>query len=109
MYLEDTKYRYEVAAVYITNVARSGKYYSYIHQDSRIEQMEYLKQMEACRLYDTGITLREDDELLSLSTCEYSSNNGRLIVLARRENKVNGKQKRRTDAGTDAAAAGRRP
>ena len=37
--------------------------------------------MAAYQLYPTGVTVREDDELLSLSTCEYSSTNGRLIVL----------------------------
>jgi sortase B len=46
--------------------------------------MEYLQGMAAYQLYDTGVTVHETDELLSLSTCEYSSTNGRLIVLARR-------------------------
>ena len=46
--------------------------------------MDYLLQMAAYQLYPTGVTVREEDELLSLSTCEYSSPNGRLIVLARR-------------------------
>jgi sortase B len=46
--------------------------------------MEYLKKMAAYSLYDTDVTVTESDELLSLSTCEYSSKNGRLIVLARR-------------------------
>lgn len=40
--------------------------------------------MAAYHLYDTGLIVTEDDELLSLSTCEYSSTNGRLIVLAKR-------------------------
>lgn len=40
--------------------------------------------MAAYQLYDTGLTVTQDDELLSLSTCEYSSTNGRLIVLAKR-------------------------
>jgi len=35
----------------------------------------------------------ETDELLSLSTCEYSSDNGRLIVQARRKGEMtDGKQ-----------------
>jgi sortase B len=46
--------------------------------------MDYISGMAACQLYDTGVTVQEADELLSLSTCEYSSTNGRLIVLARR-------------------------
>ena len=36
--------------------------------------MDYLQKMAAYQLYPTGVTVREEDELLSLSTCEYSSN-----------------------------------
>ena len=75
----------ETVAVYVTNIARSGGYYNYLHGNTREEQIEYLQnKMAAYQLYPTGITVSEDDELLSLSTCEYSSTNGRLIVLARR-------------------------
>ena len=87
LYLENQKYQkyqYEVAAVYVTNVAQSGGYYDYLHKETRKQQMDYLQQMAAYQLYPTEVTVREDDELLSLSTCEYSSTNGRLIVLARR-------------------------
>ena len=56
----------------------------HLHKETRKQQMEYLQKMAAYQLYPTGFTVREDDELLSLSTCEYSSTNGRLIVLARR-------------------------
>jgi sortase B len=84
LYLGTARYRYEVAAVYVTNVARSGEYYNFLHSETREQQMDYIKGMAACQLYDTGVTVQEADELLSLSTCEYSSTNGRLIVLARR-------------------------
>ena len=64
---------------------RSGGYYNYLHGNTREEQIEYLQnKMAAYQLYDTGFTVTKDDELLSLSTCEYSSTNGRLIVLAKR-------------------------
>lgn len=84
LYLENQKYQYEVAAVYVTNVAQSGGYYDFLHKETRKQQMDYLQKMAAYQLYPLGVTVREDDELLSLSTCEYSSTNGRLIVLARR-------------------------
>ena len=84
LYLENQKYQYEVAAVYVTNVAQSDGYYDYLHKETRKQQMDYLQKMAAYQLYPTGVTVSEDDELLSLSTCEYSSTNGRLIVLARR-------------------------
>lgn len=85
LYLRNQKYSYDVVAVYVTNIARSGGYYNYLHGNTREEQIEYLQnKMAAYQLYDTGFTVTQDDELLSLSTCEYSSTNGRLIVLAKR-------------------------
>lgn len=84
LFLKNQKYQYEVAAVYVTNVAQSGGYYDFLHKETRKQQMDYLQQMAVYQPYPTGVTVREDDELLSLSSCEYSSTNGRLIVLARR-------------------------
>lgn len=33
--------------------------------------------------YDTGVTAKYGDKLLTLSTCEYSRTNGRLVVVAK--------------------------
>ena len=78
LYLRNQKYSYEVVAVYMTNIAKSGGYYNYLHRNIREEQIEYLQnKMAAYHLYDTGLIVTEDDELLSLSICEYSSTNGR--------------------------------
>lgn len=94
LYLRNKKYTYDVVAVYVTNIAKSGGYYNYLHRNTRTEQIEYLqKKMAAYQLYDTGLTVTESDELLSLSTCEYSSTNGRLIVLAKRRTDNDGHKK----------------
>ena len=78
LYLRNQKYSYDVVAVYMTNIAKSGGYYNYLHGNTREEQIEYLQNKRAVyHLYDTGLIVTEDDELLSLSTCEYSSTNGR--------------------------------
>ena len=34
--------------------------------------------------YDTGVSAEYGDELLTLSTCEYSRNNGRMVIVAKR-------------------------
>ena len=69
----------------MTNIVKSGGYYNYLHRNTREEQIEYLQnKMAAYQLYDTGLIVAKEDELLSLSTCEYFSTNGRLIVLAKR-------------------------
>ena len=37
-------------------------------------------------MYDTGVTAEYGDKLITLSTCEYSAQNGRLVVVAKRVN-----------------------
>ena len=37
-------------------------------------------------LYDTGVTAEYGDKLITLSTCEYSAQNGRLVVVAKKVN-----------------------
>ena len=77
LYLHEQKYEYEITAVYVTDVANGGGYYNYLHWNTRKEQLNYLQQkMAGYQIYDTGKKVMETDELLSLSTCEYSSDNG---------------------------------
>lgn len=35
-------------------------------------------------LYDTGVNAEYGDRLITLSTCEYSAQNGRLVVVAKK-------------------------
>lgn len=35
-------------------------------------------------LYETGVTAEYGDRLITLSTCEYSAQNGRLVVVAKK-------------------------
>ena len=37
-------------------------------------------------MYDTGVTAEYGDKLITLSTCEYSQVNGRLVLVAKRVN-----------------------
>lgn len=46
---------------------------------------EYVAQVKAAALYDTGVTAEFGDELLTLSTCSYHTENGRFVVVAKRE------------------------
>lgn len=52
-----------------------------------MNEEEFIEFMEECRsrqLYDTGIAVEYGDELLTLSTCEYTYENGRFVVLAKK-------------------------
>ena len=48
--------------------------------DAEVDQLASHLAQES--LYDTGITPLYGDKLLTLSTCEYTQNNGRLVVIA---------------------------
>ena len=47
-------------------------------------QQEELEVLEDAALYDTGVTAEYGDRLITLSTCEYSAQNGRLVVVAKK-------------------------
>lgn len=52
-----------------------------------MDEEKFIEFMEECRirqLYDTGIIAEYGDELLTLSTCEYTYTNGRFVVLAKK-------------------------
>ena len=77
---------YEVVAVFKT-VAYSEqgfKYYHFTRADSAEDFGAYIAQCKALSLYDTGVTAEYGDKLITLSTCEYSHKNGRMVVVAKR-------------------------
>ena len=62
------------------------EYYAFSKANSAEEYDAFIS---ACRervLYDTGVTAQYGDKLLTLSTCEYSQKNGRMVVVARKVN-----------------------
>ena len=76
---------YEVIAVFKT-VAYSEdgfKYYRFVDADNETAFDGYIAQCKALSLYDTGVTAEFGDRLITLSTCEYSRTNGRMVVVAK--------------------------
>ena len=55
------------------------------YQRSQIlpSEKSYVEKCKKLSLYETGITAEYGDKLLTLSTCEYSRTNGRLVVVAK--------------------------
>ena len=45
---------------------------------------EFMENVRARQLYDTGVTAKYGDQLLTLSTCEYTYPNGRFVVVAKK-------------------------
>ena len=78
---------YEVIAVFKTVVYTdspdSFKYYHFINAETDEDFTAYVEKCKELSLYDTGVTAKYGDKLLTLSTCEYSRTNGRLVVVAK--------------------------
>ena len=62
----------------------SFKYYQFIDALSDVEFDSNMAEMAKVALYDTGVTARYGDHLLTLSTCDYQETNGRFVVVAKR-------------------------
>ena len=77
---------YEVIAVFKTTVYDDTgfKFYLFSHAKTEKEFTDYVEQCRELALYDTGVTAEYGDKLLTLSTCEYSNTNGRLVVVAKK-------------------------
>lgn len=77
---------YEIVAVFKT-VAYSEqgfKYYHFTRAESAEDFDAYIAQCKVLSLYDTGAMAEYGDKLITLSTCEYSRKNGRMVVVAKR-------------------------
>lgn len=79
---------YEIVAVILSQVYRKSdkvfKYYQVEKVGTPAEFDAYIQDVKRLALYDTGVTARYGDQLIVLSTCEYSTENGRLAVIARK-------------------------
>lgn len=76
---------YEIVAVFKT-VAYSEdgfKFYHFVDAENEDDFNAFVSQCKELALYDTGVGAEYGDKLLTLSTCEYSRNNGRMVVLAK--------------------------
>ena len=60
------------------------KYYQFIDANSEEEFDSNMQEMASMSLYDTGVTAKFGDQLLTLSTCDYEENNGRFVVVAKK-------------------------
>ncbi len=60
------------------------RYYGTIDFADEIAFDEYMRNIDSLSLYDTGISPEYGDQLLILSTCEYSQENGRMALIARK-------------------------
>lgn len=80
---------YEIIAVFLSRVYYKSetdvfRYYYFINAENEEEYNEYVANSKKASLYDTGKTAEYGDQLLTLSTCSYHTEDGRLAVVAKK-------------------------
>ena len=82
------RYEYEIVSVFKTFVysdsPESFKYYHFVSAETPEDFSAFIDRCKELALYDTGVSAECGDKLITLSTCEYSRTNGRLVVVAKR-------------------------
>lgn len=87
----DTLYEqqeYEIIAVFESRIYRKSdtvfKHYNFLNAGNEAEFDKYIDGIRALSLYDTGISASYGDKLLTLVTCAYHTEQGQLVVVARK-------------------------
>lgn len=81
---------YEIIAVFKSRVYYKSeqnvfRYYYFINAENEEEYNEYVENAKKASLYDTGKTAKYGDQLITLSTCSYHTEDGRFAIVARKE------------------------
>lgn len=82
------EYRFEIMAVLRDKVYYKTdtcfKFYQFIDAQSEEDFNEAVKYYQEHALYDTGVTAQYGDQLLTLVTCAYHTDDGKFLVVARK-------------------------
>ena len=61
------------------------KYYNYTKFENEQEYNTFIENCKKIQLYDTKVSAKYGEQLITLITCEYSQENGRMVVVAKKE------------------------
>lgn len=83
---QENKQTYEIFAVFktVAYTSNSFQYNTFVNATDENEFREYVKTCKSLSLYDTGLSAEYGDKLLTLSTCDYSTKDGRLVIVAKK-------------------------
>lgn len=87
LYTKELQRNYEVIAVFRSQVYKKTdqvfKYYKFFQADTQEEFDYFYQNIKDMSLYDTGVEAEFGDHFLTLSTCVYHVERGRLVVVAK--------------------------
>ena len=77
---------YEILSVFLTTASEGEGFHYHLFSDASDEAHynEFVDTCKALSLYDTGVDAVYGDKLITLSTCDYTQTNGRLVLVAKR-------------------------
>ena len=80
---------YEIISVFLSRVYYKSetdvfRYYYFINAENEQEFNDYVENSKKASLYNIEATATYGDQLMTLSTCEFSQEDGRLAVVARK-------------------------
>lgn len=80
------RHTYEIFAVFHTSGSYGVGYPYHRFNDAKNQEEfdDFVSQCKKLSFYDTGITPEYGDKLITLSTCDFHIENGRLVIVARR-------------------------
>ena len=88
LYTLNEKEEYEVISIFKSkiydNEEKVFKYYDFYNANNDNEYNYYIDNIKKLNIYDNNFDIDINDELLTLSTCEYSFKNGRMVVIAKK-------------------------
>ena len=82
---------YEIISVFYSRVYYKKekdvfRYYNFVNTNNEEDYNDFVNNCKKSSIYDTGVTANYGDQLLTLSTCEYSQEDGRFVVVAKKVN-----------------------
>lgn len=86
---EQEETEYEIVAVFKSRIFYQDekgvfKYYDHTKFDSEEEYNDFIENCKKQELYNTGIAAEYGEQLITLVTCEYSQENGRIVIVAKK-------------------------
>lgn len=79
------KEQYQIIAAFAVAVytGHDFEYYSFTKAENAADYMAFVEECKKWSYYDTDYTAQYGDKLITLSTCEYSHKNGRMVVVGK--------------------------
>lgn len=85
---EQEENEYEIVSVFKSRIFYQDeqnvfRYYNYTKFKDKNTYNEFIENCKEIELYDTGVSAKYGEQLITLITCEYSQDNGRMVVVAK--------------------------